>query len=212
MGAIISEERKMQLAGLYLLKLMEHETFSLAPEGDESILEPIHKFLFEKEYIAITADNTQWQLEVKGRDLLATFDQKYRDFLKETDIYCSVDLESGEFAFSYYDQFSDNYQWHDFINQERWDDLRIAVAEAKGRDPIEVIFMSFVNDGQFGRTDEGWDYEKLLGSVWDEIAEVANGAIRLKNLAYQDGSELVSGQEVIQDIISQGEELAAKLK
>lgn len=211
MTKLVSESLKLQLAGLYILKVMETENFSLAPKGDETVLEPIHKHLFDNQYIAISQDNTQWELAVKGRDLLASFDEKYRLFLRDSEVYCGVDLEAGEFALSYYDEFHDNHEWQDFLAQDRWDDLRIAVAEVKGQDPIEVIFMSFVNEERFGLNENGWDYERLLGGVWEEIESIALSAIRVKNLAYQDGGELVSGQEVVQDIMSQGEELARRL-
>jgi hypothetical protein len=162
-------------------------------------------------YIGISEDNTKWQLEVKGQDVLGAFDKKYRQFLKETDVFCGVDLESGDFAVNYYDDFSDNHQWQEFLREDRWDDLRIAVAEVKGQDPVEVVFMSFVNDELFGETDEGWDFERLLGEVWVEIEDIVKAAIRIKNLAYQDGGETVSGDEVIQDVIAQGEDLMASI-
>ena len=145
-------------------------------------------------------------LSPMGEEILSNFLQSYEENLEEFDIYCSVDLEEGEFAFSYFDDFEDPNEWQEFLNQDRWEDLRIAVAEYKGLDPVEMVFMNYVEDHRFGRDENGtWSTDWLLGKVWEEIALVCNSALRLNSLAYEENKKLISADLVIKDIIEQAE-------
>lgn len=207
---MISEDIKKQYAGLYLLRsaLDEGSEFSLALAKDEKVLEPVFTWLYQQGYVEISADNT-YAVTSKGRDVLNKFVERYREFVETYDVFCAVDLEAAEFAFSYYHDFdeADEVEWAEFLDQERWDDLRIAVASHKGFDPIEMVVVSFMNEGKFGETDEGWDYERLLGKVWEEVEEIVSTAIKVADLAYTDGNEIVKGEDVIEDIIQQGLEV-----
>ena len=143
----------------------------------------------------------------KGRDVLLQFLERYQHFLTEMDVYCAVDLAQGEFAFSAYETFSTKQAWDTFLAQERWADVRIALCEWKGKDPIEAVFMNFVEEGNFGLTRNGWDYDGFLGQVWEEIATIAQGALRLQDLAYEDQGEFFPASQVAQDIYEQGQSL-----
>lgn len=139
----------------------------------------------------------------KGRDYLVNFYAKYFEFLKVFDIYCAVDLEAGEFAFAeiFNDELSDD-DWKDYLAQERFSDVRVAVAEFKGIDPIEIVFMSFLNEGRFDTTKTRWQHYLTLDGTWNEIIEICNSAIKLDYLKEND---------VIQDVIKKGSELMLEL-
>ena len=210
---MISESLRMQYAGLYLLRMADDQEsdFSLALAHDEKVLEPIFEWLYKQGYVEITSDNA-YQTSAKGRDILGAFLDRYRDFLENYDVFCAVDLQEGEFAYAYYHDFDDDESWHEFLDQERWDDMRIAVAEKKGFDPIEMVAVSYMNEGLFGESDEGWDYELLLGKVWDEIEKVIASAIKVSELSYSDGNEIINGDDVIEDIIQQGQEVLEQVR
>ncbi|MFK7824873.1 MAG: hypothetical protein AB8G05_11995 [Oligoflexales bacterium] len=213
----ISEELKQQYAGLFLLYEMDkplHEKpkFQVDLTDDLGILEPVFAWLLEKEYVNISSKYL-YEITEKGKDILEQFKKRYELFLKEFDVFCAVDLEEGDFAFRYYHEFDSEHDWQEFLHEDRWDDLRIAVAEYKGWDFIEIIFMSFLSEGRFGKGLDGkFSHDHLFGSIWDEIHRIATTSIRMKSLAYEDSGELISGNDVVSDMISQGKELLAELQ
>ena len=213
----ISEELKNQYAGLFILFEMdktsyEKLTFQVDLPGDLAILEPLFTWLLEKEYVFISPKYF-YEITEKGRDVLEQFKKRYQQFLEEFDIYCAVDLEEGDFAFRYYHEFENDHDWQEFLNDDRWDDLRIAVAEYKGWDFIEIIFMSFLSEGRFGKGPDGrFSQERLFGCVWGEINNIASSSIRMKSLAYVDSGELISAKDVMSDMVSQGKEILEELR
>ncbi len=208
----VSEEQRKQFASLYLLNSIVNEDtkISLMLEGNDQDLEPVLEYLMAHEYIEIV-DDDHYEDTDKGCELLQNFMARYSEFLKIFDIYCAVDLEEGSFAFSEYFEMSDA-KWERYINEDRWEDLRIAVAEFKKMNPVEVVFMSFLKEGQFGDQGNGWQFDLLLGSIWDEILEVCNTALSIDDLSYtdEDGDE-IEGSSVLEDVISQGAKLNLEL-
>ena len=208
----LSEERKKQYAGVYLLEYMINRpaSFDLLLSEDDSDLESILENLLVKGYVDIK-DKAKYVPTQEGRAVLQGFLERYTEYLNVFDVYCALDLEAGEFAFAHYFDLRERDTWKEFLNDDRWDDLRIAVAECKKMDPIEVVFMSFIAEGRFGRDHTGWQFDLLLGSVWDEIMEICNAAIHYQELGYTDGDEEISPEQVIEDIICQGAELMIEL-
>jgi len=209
----VDQQTRLQYAGLYLLKLVqdpEIDSDEILAE-DEELLTPILSSLVERDY-AYVGDDDRLRITGKGSDVVEQFSERYQRFLRDFDVFCAVDLETGDFAFAYYDDFTDRDEWELFLSEERWDDLRIAVGEYEGIDSVEIVFMSLVQDNRYGWRDDGWDYDLLLGKIWDEIARICNNAVRLEDLAYQDGGEQISAEVVIQDIIQQGRGLIERLR
>ncbi len=71
--------------------------------------------------------------------------------------------------------------------------------------------MSFLNEGRFGKDDNGWQFDLLLGSVWDEILEICNTTLSVEDLGWSDDQGSVSGEDVIKDIVAQGSVLVEEL-
>jgi hypothetical protein len=146
-----------------------------------------------------------------GRTELANFYAKYYEYLKMFDIFCAVDLEAGEFAFSRKndESFSD-VDWFAYLEQERFSDVRVAVADFKGLDPNEIIFMSFLTEGRFETVDmdgnavPNWQYELTNedNSIWNEIEDISNSSIDVDYLR-ENG--------VLEDVIKQGTQIAMDL-
>lgn len=146
-----------------------------------------------------------------GRTELQNFYNKYYEYLKMFDVYCAVDLEAGEFAFERKnDESLSDAEWFDYLNQERFSDVRVAVADFKGLNPNEIVFMSFLNEGRFEVVDADgnpiprWQYDLTddNNGIWNEIEEITNSAIDVDYLR-QDG--------VLEDVIKQGTALAMDL-
>lgn len=209
----LDDTQKMQFAGIYLLEYMINHPrrFAVLLQNEEEDLEPILEWLLVREYIEIK-DDSSYLANDKGRTALTRFMARYADFLNIYDIYCAVDLGSGEFAFASYFDYPDRSTWKKFLAEERWEDLRVAVAKFDDIDPIEIVFMSYLSENRFGRNQIGWQFDLLLGSVWDEILEICNNAVRLDQLGYEDAEGRVSGESVMQDIVTQATELLIQLK
>jgi hypothetical protein len=169
--------------------------------GEDIYLDRNLKVMLNKGLLAIKdADYVPTEL---GRTELKAFYDKYSEYLNLFDIFCAVDLESGTFA---YEQINnpafDDDRWFDYLSNERFSDVRVAVAQFKGINPIEIVFMSFLSDGKFQVGDERWQYNLTSNDVWNEIINVCNTPIT-KEYLDQDG--------VLENIVKQGAKLALEL-
>lgn len=209
----ISEQTKQQFAGIYLLEYMINapKNFGLMLQDEEQDLEPVLEWLLVRELIEIR-DESLYVPNARGRDALKRFMARYTDFLRVFDVFCAVDLAAGEFAFASYFNMSDEREWKEHLQDDRWEDLRVAVADFKGIDPVEIVFMSFLNEGRFGRNETGWQFDLLLGSVWDDILDICNRAVQVDQLGYDSGEEFIDGDTVMRDIIARGTTLIQELQ
>jgi hypothetical protein len=169
--------------------------------GEDIYLDRNLKVMLNKGLLAVKdADYVPTEL---GRTELKAFYDKYSEYLNLFDIFCAVDLESGTFA---YEQINnpafDDDRWFDYLSNERFSDVRVAVAQFKGINPIEIVFMSFLSDGKFQVGDERWQYNLTSNNVWNEIINVCNTPIT-KEYLDQDG--------VLENIVKQGAKLALEL-
>ncbi len=202
---VLTNDQKMQFAGIFVLEYMinkPHEFPLLLSKNDQD-LETILEWLLVNELIQIK-QNESYSPTDKGRESLNKFIDRYSEFLNVFDIFCAVDLETGEFAFESYFDFDDKVSWDLFLREDRWDNLRIAVADYKKLNPVEIVFMSFISENRFGRNQTGWQFDLLLGTVWDEILEICQTAIQWDELGFEDEEGIVPAEAVIEDIIVQG--------
>lgn len=209
----VTKEKSREFAGIFLLERMVNtpRTFPLLLDGDDTHLEELLTWLMSKDYVEIK-DESRYAPTQKGREVVVRFKRRYQDFLKNFDIYCAVDLEAGEFAFEKFWDYEDETAWCNYLEEDRWEDLRVAVAAFKKLDPVEIVFMGFINEGRFRTSGVGWQFDLLLGSTWDDILEVCNTALTVDDLGYEnDEGEFISGEAVLKDVISQGAELNMEL-
>jgi len=209
----LTPERIKELGILFLLERMVNgpRSFSVLLEGNDSHLEDLLSLLLARGYVQIDGKN-RYVPTREGRKIVVTFKERYQDFLKNFDCFCAVDLEEGSFAFEEFWEYEDEDEWCAYLDQERWEDLRVAVAEHKGLDPIEILFMGFINEGRIDDKKEGWQFDLVLGSVWDELVQVASSLLQVADLAYEDDDgKQVTGVTVIEDIIRQGADLNLRL-
>jgi hypothetical protein len=208
----VSDEQKLRFAGIFLLEYMINHPriFQLWLEDEDSDLEPILEWLLVKEWIQIREAKDYIPTE-EGRNVIKRFMERYARFVYFFDVFSGVDLGSGEFAFERYFEILEPDEWQAYLHQERFEDVRIAIAEHLGIDAVEIVFMSFIREDRFGRDATGWQFDLLLGSVWDEILDVCNSATDVSELGYQDGDRWIDGSIVAEDILQQGGALLGKL-
>jgi hypothetical protein len=197
----ITDDNKKTYKAIILLNEMVNGThqFKTVDNGDDSVLEPLFVELMSKGYV--TTSGIYYKITDKGQDVFDTFMKRYTEYLKVYDIYSFVDLEKGEFAFARYYDFDSDEAWADFVNDERFDDLRIAVALFKKLDPAEIVFMSFINENRFDTSSSGWQMDLMSDNDWKEIEEICKAAIKPEEV----------GDDAMEDMINQGSELMIKL-
>lgn len=208
----VSDEQKLRFAGIFLLEYMINHPriFQLWLEDEDSDLEPILEWLLTKEWIQIREAKDYIPTE-EGRNVIKRFMERYARFVYFFDVFSGVDLGSGEFAFERYFEILEPDEWQAYLHDERFEDVRIAIAEHLGIDAVEIVFMSFIREDRFGRDATGWQFDLLLGSVWDEILDVCNSATDVSELGYPDGDGWIDGSVVAEDILQQGGKLLGKL-
>lgn len=198
---VLPEEKKKTLAMLFLLESMVNadRRFSTLLEGDDKLLEPFLDGLVEHRW-ADEASGVYVPTSL-GKEKLALFMKRYSDFLNTLDVYHSVDLTRGEFAMASSARLDDN-AYSVYLADERWEDLRVTVAEYKKLDPVEIVFMSFLNEGRFDTEKAGWQFDLALGTTWDLILEICNSALTMEQLG---------GEAVLRDVITKGIDVMIEL-
>jgi hypothetical protein len=197
----LTEDNKKTYKAIILLNELINGThqFQTVANGDDKILEPLFIELMAKGYVSTQGIN--YVATAKGQDVFAQFMQRYTEYLKVYDVFSFVDLEKGEFAFARYFDFSDDAQWDAFKNDQRFDDLRIAVALFKKIDPAEIVFMSFINENRFDTQSDGWQMDLASDNTWAEIGAIVDTAIKPEEV----------GADAMEDMIRQGSDLMMDL-
>ena len=173
-----------------------NHTFSTLADGDDKMLEPLFIELMAKGYVEVKGRN--YAPSAKGTETYNVFNKRFQEYLRLYDVFSFVDLTKGEFAFAKFFDFDTDDEWDDYKSDQRFEDLRIAVALYKKLDPAEIVFMSFINEGRFDTTVNGWQMDMLSDAAWNEVDEICKSALK---------AEQLGGVDVIEDIIAQGTEL-----
>lgn len=197
----ITEDNKKTFKAIVILNEMinGNHQFKTVDNGDDSVLESLFIELMSKDYVRTVG--SAYQVTAKGTEVFNTFMKRFTEYLKVYDIFSFVDLEKGEFAFARYFDFETDEAWLDFTNDQRFDDLRIAVAMFKKLDPAEIVFMSFINENRFDTTAAGWQMDLVSDNSWKEIEDICATAIKPEEV----------GEDAMVDMIGQGSELMIKL-
>ncbi|QEC75909.1 hypothetical protein [Mucilaginibacter ginsenosidivorax] len=200
-NTLLSDDNKKTFKAIIVLNEMinGNHQFSSSAYGDDAVLQPLFQELVANGYII--SSGSVYKVSSKGRGVFDTFMKRYSEYLKVYDVFSFVDLEKGEFAFSSYFDFDNDDDWFNFTDNERFDDLRIAVAMFKKADPAEIVFMSFINENRFDTSVSGWQNDLMADTAWGEIEDICNSAIKPEDV----------GEDAMVDMINQGSELMIKL-
>jgi len=208
----IPEDQRKEYASGFLLDLMINRghQYSVVLEGADTDLESLFVYMMSKEYLSLDKKNN-YSPTTKGIEKLENLKKRYEEYLAHFDLFCAVDLEEGEFAFEKIFELDDD-EWDHFINNERFADLRIAVAWFKKINPSDFVFLSFLKEGQFDVNNSNWQFDLLSGLIWEQIEEIIDTAIQIEELGYvTEDNEEITGMQVIEDVLRQGAKLSEKL-
>jgi DNA-binding PadR family transcriptional regulator len=205
----VTPEKADQFIAVLLLDYIVNQSGELPilMDGNFRTLEPLVIKLNAAGYVRTTAQSEKGSNYLptdKGKDALAKFMQRYSEYLKLYDVFCAVDLTAGTFAFAKFFDFDTDAAWDAYLAQENWEDLRVAVAEYKKIDPLEIVFMSFLNENRFDNTAMTWQFDVSSGLIWDQIEQICNAALSVEQVNQGDDT-------VMPDIIRQGAELTVSL-
>lgn len=95
-----------------------------------------------------------------------------------------------------------------FLRLEPWEDLRVAVAEYKGLEPLEIVFMSFLNEGRFDQPQQSWQFDLHSGWFFQEIERIANKKAIHRDQVIAQG---VTSDEIMQNVIMAGTDLMMQI-
>ncbi len=175
----------------------EHCRLNLALiETDDQGLEPLLKFMEERGTLTVSEEN-YYLPTAKGEDVYQHLVEQLKAYVVHFDVFAYVDLEEGGFG----DPKTD------LLEGDQWSDLRVAVAEYKGIDPYSVVFLALMSADKFYENPD-WKFDLSLGTLFDEMEQIVQDQLCVEDLSYKDEEEQVSGDDVIRDIIEQGNLLA----
>jgi hypothetical protein len=208
-------DRRQEFMGIFVLDYMINgqNGFPIPLSAKDLWLKPVLEWLYGKGYLTYGSEMDDYVPSDGGRKVLERFMQKYSEYLQFYDRFCAVDLSAGEFAFASYFDFDTDESWSEFLADDRFVDLRVTVAEFKNMDPFEIVFMSFLNEKRFDFDLESneWKKDLLSGEIWDEIAVICQTAYKVDDLGYAGDGGDVTGQSVLEDVISHGVSLTKDL-
>ena len=175
----------------------EHCRLNLALiETDDQGLEPLLKFMEERGTLTVSEEN-YYLPTAKGEDVYQHLVEQLKAYVVHFDVFAYVDLEEGAFG----------DPKMDLLEGDQWSDLRVAVAEYKGIDPYRVVFLALMSTDNFYENPD-WKFDLSLGTLFDEMEQIVQDQLCVEDLSYKDEEEQVSGEDVIRDIIEQGNLLA----
>jgi len=205
----VTPEKADQFVAILLVDYLinRNGNLPLLMNDNFKVLEPVTMKLATSGYLRPPTKDEKYMGYIvtdKGRDALAKFMQRYSEYLKLFDVFCAVDLTEGTFAFAKYFDFDTDDEWFAYLNKPGWEDVRVAVAEFKKMDAVEIVFMSFINEGRFDFEKTGWQFDISSGDVWSEIEQICNAALTVEQINQGDDT-------VMPDIIGQGADLTVSL-
>jgi hypothetical protein len=198
----VTENNKKNFQSILLLDQLVagSRQFKIVAEPDDKVLEPFFLELMAKGYVDTSGQ--YYVATAKGKETYELFNKRFQEYLRLFDIFSFVDLTKGEFAFARFFDFDTDEDWDNFTNDERFEDLRIAVAILKKMDPAEIVFMSFINEKRIDTQITGWQMDLVTDDLWHEIEEICATSLKPEQLGTPD---------VIEDIVRQGTELMITL-
>jgi len=165
-------------------------------ETDDDGLESLLKFMEETGSLTVGDDNF-YQPTKKGREIYQHLVKQLEAYVVHFGIYAYVDLKEGIFG----------DPKKDLLEGDRWSDLRVAVAEHKGIDQFRIVFLAMLSTESFFENPD-WKFDLSMGTLFDEMQQIVLDQLRVEDLAYTDNEGQVSGEDVIRDVIEQGEKLS----
>ena len=210
----LTDNQKKQFGMYLLLHILDKNPEAFPLFLPESIAPAEKKLTVMMADRLLDTGKEHFILTDEGKKSIEKMKSVMKSWFSRYNVYSYVDLEKGEFAYQYIDDFGDDEEkWELFCQSSRFDDLRIAVAEYHQDDIFEMIFFSLLAEGRYdeGSIRETWAFDLALGTLFDELQQFYEQAIHLKQLGYEDEDGVISAEAVIKDIVDQGEKMNQSL-
>lgn len=208
---LTNDQKKIYAGGLILHHMYHTEKkYDVLLFDNDEKLQPILEWLLMKKLIKINNEH-HYELTEAGKSSVKDLGERYQNLLTYIDVFAHVDLEDGEFAFSYFSEFQQTARWEKFIEEPRWDDLRLAIMKYLGGDPEEFVYLQCIEEERFDITSANWQLDLEQGSFWKEIEEISRTAVSVSDLGFEENGVIVSGSEILADIASLGFDLLREL-
>lgn len=197
----LTQDQKIKMAATILMDRLANDPkafhASLIKDPNDHLLEPLFKHLTQQDLVKV-GDDDFYALTPKGQEAYKKLVAQRQSYLAHFEIFSMVDLGEGVFA------DEDDVEYNLSLD-DRWSDLRVAVAEHKGIDPYQMVFLAMLADEAFFASP---DWKANLGvdsDFFKELEEIVHTQITVEELGYttEEGEE-ISGKAVIEDVILQG--------
>lgn len=207
----IDEDRQTTFGATFILvhlkKLQEEVNKSTYQKNS-----PLFRYtnlLLARNYIALINDELEYT--ESGSSICRRFQYRYTTTLKYLDIFSSVDLSEGIFAFEKFGSFSSDSEWQRYLAHDRWADLRVGILDYLDSNPLDFVFSQFVLEGVFDPLDPSWKQQLSQGAWWKKIEAISNNALHAEDLVYKENSPVrkkhtkaITGEDIIDDIFFKG--------
>jgi len=205
----INKGRIESFTSILILNRLINDRLYLKVGDYDTCIDPILTKMFSSDLINLI-DN-QYVPTNEGRSVLKNFVNKYTEFLKVIDLYCAVDLGTGEFAFSpeMFTMLPDEYEA--LVNEDRFDDLRLAVCRYKGVDVLEAAFMIMLDKDRFNLLEPEWEFELMSNLIWEEMTNIINESKDYEHITYSVDEIEVDGKDIVESVICEGNKLMSEL-
>ncbi len=207
---VMTKEKRELYASLLILDKMINNHSYLEIGKYDSCIDDILIDLNAKGYINL--EGTTYVPTSKGRDILSNFLKRYEEFRKAFEVYSRVDVQTGEFAYEKFFDIEDDGEWEEYKDNDRFEDLRLAIASFKGMDPLECAVLIFMTEGEFDTQKKGWEFDLTSTLIWDDVENLVRGSKNIQDLSYEDEGDVISGESVMEDVIRQGAEFLVDIK
>lgn len=186
------------------------ELFAVKRDEVQSRFPLIFKFMLEENLI--TKDSA-FTLTDSGSKFLKRFLIHYGEFIHYLEVFSRFDLTEWEFAYSSYNDFMPGREksWNNFLQEERWDDLRIAMAQNLNLNMQEIMFFTLYHEGYFNQSEKQSE-SYLIKGLKKDLESMLSRKIKLEDLSYEDEEgEEVSWTLVVEDLSDQSADLLDSL-
>lgn len=208
---VMDQARRELWQDVYVIRRMVNDPLNIGVlfEDPYNWLQDIVGRLYQKDWVQLKGDH--FAAASSGRGKLEVFFGRFHEYLKMFDGFSSVNYQSGEFAIARYLDMDDaTYQTYINANDVYgWKDFRVAVAERKGLDPLEIVFMSLLAADEFDNHPNGWQFAVASGEMWDRVARLCNNTIHLDQMG--DPESGLSPEDDCDNLIQAGSELFIQL-
>ena len=214
MGYTLSVDKKKYFGSVLLLEdiVKFNKGFPVLLEGDDELLEPLFIYMMGKGYV--DPIGSTYKVTENGEKELNEYLSKLENFRSTFKVFCSIDLDTNEIAYERFFDFSTDAQFYDYLGEYRFEDLRVPICKFKEMDPVEMVFLDFVDSGVYDFEEEGWQAELVTGIIWDELLDVCNSSIDIEEieaLRFESGYVEEDGSDYLIKLIKDCNEIMIEL-